>query len=157
DYTASANLASAYSIVFELDDGTRPDRAISGRAGFKVVTRHLLRTVHVKFRDQVIRDYVLTYAHGQFERSVLASVKVYGAGGCAAGGDAFTAPTCSGAAFLDEHTFDYFQESQGFANAVPWQIQSDPDASAAALGKGATTAVSGSAGVTVGTADLNAT
>jgi RHS repeat-associated protein len=157
DYTTTGALASVYSIVFDLDDGTRRDRIVSGRAGFKVVTRHLLRAVHVKFHDQVIRDYVLSYAHGQFDKSVLASVKVFGIAGCAAGNDAFAEPTCPGAAFLDQHTFDYFQDSQGFADPQTWQVASDPDASAAALGKGATAAVSGGAGVTIGASDLSAT
>jgi hypothetical protein len=106
---------------------------ISGRAGFKVVTRHLLRTVRGEFRDQIIRDYVLTYARGQFETSVLAKVKVYGAGGCAAGGDAFREAACAGAAFLAQHAFDYFQEDQAFTDAVTWQVQSVPDAAAEAL------------------------
>ena len=35
----------------------------------------------------------------------------------AAGSNAFTDPACTGAPFLDQHTFEYFQEAQAFAEA----------------------------------------
>jgi RHS repeat-associated protein len=150
-YTSHADKPEApYTISFELDDGARPDRIVSGRAGFKMVTRHLLRAVHVAFRGTVIRDYVLTYAHGQFGKTVLAAITQYGVGGCTPlGGNAFAEPTCSGPAF-PPHRFDYFHEDQSFDSPVTWQVHDDPAPEAAALGKGSTASLSANAGIAVG-------
>jgi hypothetical protein len=106
-YTSHASKPeAAYTISFLLDDGTRPDRIISGRAGFKTVTKHLLRAVRVAFRGAPIRDYVLTYAHGQFSKTVLSNISVFGTDGCVPSGNAFIATGCGNR--LDQHTFDYF-------------------------------------------------
>ncbi|MDB4955202.1 MAG: repeat protein, partial [Myxococcales bacterium] len=150
DYTShTSNSDAPYSISFELDDGSRLDHIVSGRLGFKSITRHLLRAVHVTFHGAVIRDYVLTYTHGQFDKSLLSSVKVYGVGGCAASGDAFSPPGCTSAAFLDEHRFDYFSETAGFTAPVPWRVEGTPASSDAALGEGSSGALSESAGLTI--------
>ena len=150
-YTQHASLPDEqYTVEFVLDDGARPDRIVSGRSGWKMVTRRLLRSVRVAFRGQVIREYVLTYSHGQFDKSLLASIRQYGVGGCTAGGDAFTPPACGGASLLDEHGFDYFRDDQGFAQVQPWDVAGDPDPANATLGKGATSDVSGGAGVSIG-------
>jgi RHS repeat-associated protein len=142
EYTSHpSNPSAPYSIELVLDDGARSDRIITGRPGFKVVTQNLLRSVRVRFHSQIIRQYVLTYTHGQFEKSLLASIKVYGLGGCATSVDAFVPPTCPGA--LDEHTFDYYREGEGFAVPIQWQVDGDPDPSTAALTKGRTGTFSG--------------
>lgn len=143
-YTSHPSKPAAYAVEVVIDDGGRPDRLVSGRPGFKLVTRRLLRAVRVKLGSEIIREYVLTYAHGQFDKTVLASVRVYGTGGCAAALGAFTAPSCSGANFLDEHRFTYFAESQGFAAPVEWTVNGDPAPTLAALGKGGSTSFAGS-------------
>lgn len=145
DYTSHANLPAAYSVAFELDDATRPDAIVSARPGFKTIVRHLLRKVTVRFGEQVVRDYVLTYEHGQFDKSLLKSIKVYGSGGCNAGANAFVAPTCSGA-FFNEHTFDYYRENESFAGPIEWRVDDDPAPKNGALIKGDSRSFSGDVG-----------
>lgn len=157
-YTESATLAAPYQITFELDDGTRPDQLSSGRTGFKVVTRHLLRAVHVQYRNRDVRTYVLTYLHGTFGKSVLRSIKVYGAGGCAPGSNAFQAPACSEDVFLDEHSFDYYTEPEAFAAPVQIPVDGPDVTQPVALNMGATSSTTGGLFAQVGITDsLSAT
>jgi len=155
-YTSHPDKPEApYTIFFERDDGNRPDRIVSGRAGFKMVTRHLLRAIRVKFRADTIRDYVLTYAHGQFDKSVLASVRVYGTAGCNPHLDAFTPPTnCADSALFHEHRFEYYTEPEVFAPAVEWSVHDDPAPDLAALSKGHSENFSGEIGGSYGAAGL---
>ena len=53
------SLAAAYAVHFDLDDGARPDRIVSGLAGFKTVTRRLLRSVRVTFQGEAPEPAVL--------------------------------------------------------------------------------------------------
>lgn len=155
EYTSHPSLPMApYRVEFELDDGMRPDRTISGRAGFKTLTRHLLRAVHVKLGSESIRSYVLTYAHdqyahGQFGKSVLSSIRVYGVGGCAATTNAFVLPACGGALF-HQHRFDYHQEEQALAPPVAWRVDDAPEPAEPALVKGRSTTISGAISVDLG-------
>jgi hypothetical protein len=121
-YTSHPSLAAAYSIEFALDSSNRPDQIISGRGGFKEQTRRLLRWVRVKYGTQIIRQYVLTYSHGMYDKSVLTSIRMYGEGGCAATTNSFTLPTCGG--LVDEHTFSYVNNSQmmGFSAPQTWTV-----------------------------------
>ncbi|HWO21309.1 MAG TPA: SpvB/TcaC N-terminal domain-containing protein, partial [Kofleriaceae bacterium] len=138
EYTAHPSLSAAYAVHFDLDDGTRPDRVVSGRAGFKTVTRKLLRSLRVTFQGDLVRQYVLTYRRGEFDKTVLSSIRVYGTQGCAAGGDAFASPSCAPASLFHEHRFDYHAEEQAFSAAQQWGIAGDPEPAKAALAKGAT-------------------
>ena len=132
-----------YAIDFITDDSARPDLVISGRAGFKTKMLGLLRAVRVRFHDQVIREYVLTYAHGQFDKSVLSSIQVYGAGGCTPVLPAFSPPSCSSpGALFDTHSFDYFHEDQALDAAATWAVQGDPEPDNATLSRGGTNASS---------------
>lgn len=156
-YTAGPGKAAAYRVEFHLDAppsvnplGTRPDRIVSGRAGFKTNTQRLLRRVSVKFQTGIIRDYVLTYAHGQFDKTVLSRVTVYGIGGCNASGNAFVAPSCGGAALFHEHSFDYYREDESFSPAKTW-MSTGPNANVATLTHGKSTTYSG--GVSLGVAE----
>jgi len=144
-YTGGA-LTPAFEVDFVLDHGGRPDRIVSGRAGFKVMTRKLLRGVRVSYRGQIFRDYVLTYQTGQFSKTVLQSVKQYG-GACPEGLNAFVAPSCSSTPFLDEHTFSWFQEQAQFEAAVAWGVIGDPDPATSTLGKGSSGGLTESFGV----------
>ncbi|HEY4243548.1 MAG TPA: SpvB/TcaC N-terminal domain-containing protein [Kofleriaceae bacterium] len=140
-YTSHPPLGAAYSIQIVLDDGTRQDAIISGRGGFKRQTRHLVRSVQVKFQTTVIREYVLSYSHGQFGKTTLTSIHEYGEGGCAAGSNAFTLPTCSGGF---EHTFGYQSDTEGFDSPVAWTTTSDVQPpGAGVLGKGNSTTFTG--------------
>lgn len=82
------------------------------------MTRKLLRAIRVKYQSETIREYVLTYKHGQFDKTLLASTRVYGVGGCSAGSNAFALPACGGE--YHEHTFDYHAraEEEGFDDVV---------------------------------------
>jgi RHS repeat-associated protein len=143
EYTSHPLLAAAYAIDFVLDDGGRGDKIVSGRAGFKMVTRHLLRAIRVRFGTEIIRQYVLTYAHGQFDKSVLANVRVFGLGGCAQGGSAYATPACPSETLFHEHRFDYFSEPEAFDSAEPWDRVNDPNGDTGALNRGSTTAFAG--------------
>lgn len=151
EYTSHPSKPAAYSVELILDDGARPDRLINARSGFKMMTRNLLRTIRVKFQNTIIRDYVLTYTHGQFQKTVLASARMYGVGGCAASMDAFALPTCSGE--FQEHTFEYHKDPEAFGTVVNWCAESDGQNCAAThtssltKGKSKTWAVSVSAGL----------
>ncbi|HEY4176751.1 MAG TPA: SpvB/TcaC N-terminal domain-containing protein [Kofleriaceae bacterium] len=107
-----AGPAAAYTVELIQDAGSRPDVIVSGRPGFKMVTRHLLRRVRVSFAGSAIREYVLSYRKGQFSKTVLTSIREYGVGGCSASLDAFTLPSCSGE--FHEHRFDYLRDEEGF-------------------------------------------
>jgi YD repeat-containing protein len=144
DYTAHPAAPTApYRIELERDDGSRPDRLVTGRPGFKVVTRHLLRSVRVLFDGQLVRQYVLTYRHGQFKKSVLSAVTTYGVGGCAASGNAFAAPACAGGARFHEHAFTYHEEPEAFAPPVKWSLEGDPAPDRAALQRSESKTTSG--------------
>ncbi len=136
DYTAHDQLPSHYQVQFVFDNGARPDRIINGRAGFKMVTRYLLRAIRVKFDNEIIREYVLTYDHGQFGKSVLTTVGLYGLGGCAAGSDAFQLPTCTSAKFFNKHEFTYYSETEAFDQTASWPVENDPFPAVATLTKG---------------------
>ena len=135
EYTSHPSKNAAYSISFDLAGG-RPDRIVSGRAGFKTVTSKLLRRVRVMFGSEVIRDYMLTYAHGQFDKSLLTRVQVYGVGGCAFDADPFREPLCTGAAFFHEHGFNYDDEPEGFDEPLLLGTAGPTDAQNLPLGKG---------------------
>jgi len=137
-YTSHANAAAPYVVELVRDDGGRPDPIVDAQAGFVVQTVHLLRAVRVRFLGGIIREYVLTYKHGALEKSVLSSVRVYGAGGCASGGDAFTLPGCT-ADLFHEHGFDYFDhvdEPMAFGFPIEIPVVDDPDPLAGSLTKG---------------------
>lgn len=143
EYTSHASgPAPAYSVELVRDSGTRVDRLVSGRAGFKMVTRHLLRTIRVKFGTQVIRDYVLSYSPGQFGKTTLASVREYGAGGCAAGSNAFVLPSCGSAEFR-EHRFEYLRDVEGFAPMQTAGVDAPFAVAALPLGAGAASSTTG--------------
>jgi RHS repeat-associated protein len=148
-----------YAVDFILDDGSRPDHITSGRQGFKTATTKLLRAVRVRFQSQVIREYVLTYNHGEFQKSLLASIAVYGGGGCGPSLNAFSAPTCSsGGQLFHTHTFDYFTEDMALDDPLAWNVSDDPSPDNATLGKGTSQDSSGSfsLGGVVGGANLGA-
>jgi RHS repeat-associated protein len=149
EYTSGGGLSSAFSISFALDDGTRPDRIVSGRAGFKTVTKHLLRAIHVAFHGQNFRDYVLSYGTGEFDKSILTSVEVFD-GSCDPGTYAFTLTGCAPTSRLSQHTFEWMTEDRSFSPPATWDVSDDPDPDNSALGRGETDTLSGSAGVSYG-------
>jgi hypothetical protein len=85
--------AGAYAIAFLRQRSAlggladRPDITTSARTGFKVVTRHLLDRVQVWLVDGprahwgIVREYALHYESGDFRKTRLASVEVFGKGG----------------------------------------------------------------------------
>jgi hypothetical protein len=85
--------AGAYAIAFLRQRSAlggladRPEITTSARTGFKVVTRHLLDRVQVWLVDGprahwgIVREYALHYESGDFRKTRLASVEVFGKGG----------------------------------------------------------------------------
>ncbi|MEP6862912.1 MAG: SpvB/TcaC N-terminal domain-containing protein [Deltaproteobacteria bacterium] len=142
-YTSGGTTTAAYTIEFGLDDGARPDVVTSGRSGFKLATRRLLRAIHVAYRGQTIRDYVLTYQHGQFQKTTLAKVQLYGTGGCSPAQNAFTTPSCSAANLFNQHTFEYFQESEAFGPSTHLFMAGTDDAQRMPLTSALTDTTSG--------------
>ncbi|HET7505672.1 MAG TPA: SpvB/TcaC N-terminal domain-containing protein [Kofleriaceae bacterium] len=81
DYTSHpSGLPAEYSVVFALDAGDRPDVIITGRSGFQVLTRKRLDHVDVQLAGDIIRRYALAYQAGDFGKSLLASVSLFGVG-----------------------------------------------------------------------------
>ncbi|WP_309893694.1 SpvB/TcaC N-terminal domain-containing protein [Archangium sp.] len=119
-----------YLVQFELErEGAalreRPDIQISGRMGFKAVTRYRLRQVKVRLNtsqeDTVIREYRFTYEQGDFGKSRLKRVEQFGVGGV------------TGGALFHSHTLEYHNvDDQGvsaFPKVVAWPFeQADDDA-----------------------------
>jgi RHS repeat-associated protein len=119
--TTTATEEPPYKITFLFDGGGRADPIINGRGGFKQQTRQLLRSIQITYGTSIIREYVLTYTVGMFNKSTLTSIQHFGEGGCAGLAlGAFSVPTCSGA--LDQHTFTYVNDGGmlGFGAAKPW-------------------------------------
>ena len=69
-----------YSVVFKRDDGNRTDKLISCRYGFKEVTAHLLKYIYVEYNNDIIREYLLNYKEGAFNKSLLCSINEYTSG-----------------------------------------------------------------------------
>ncbi len=120
-HTTLTTLKSVYRADFIWNYEARPDPIVSGRLGFKTVTRGRLESIEVKVRDSgddtnwlPIRTYVLEYIEGALFKTVLNSVKVFGS---------------EGSAFY-EHTFDYTEPEyietgdniHPFASAVTWPV-----------------------------------
>lgn len=152
-YTShGSDVDAPYSVEFVRDDGRRPDEVVNARGGFVVKTTELLRKVRVKFGTEVIRDYVLTYKAGDFEKTVLESIRVYGVGGCDAGRNAFAVPSCADELF-HKHEFGYYTEPTQLNSALEIPIDDDPDPGQGSLGKGHRTAVRGGISGIIGLSD----
>ena len=94
DYTGVNGSGAHYHVKFVLDAaGTRLDAFSSARPGFKVYTRHLLDHVDILAGTDLVRRYQFLYTTGDFQKSLLQHVVVYGKGA---------------ATELTRHTFDYF-------------------------------------------------
>lgn len=97
-YTGRGDDDGAYTVTFvrdrDLDEPRRPDVSIDARGGFKRVTADLLRRVEVRFRDELVRGYELTYDEGAFHKTLLKSIVQLGADG-----KPFT-----------EHAFSYYDD-----------------------------------------------
>jgi RHS repeat-associated protein len=142
DYTShpGLSLAAKYSIHFILDNKARPDQLVSGRAGFLVKTRHLLREVDVRFDNSTVRNYVLTYEPGDFKKTRLKKIQVLGSEGssnCDPLPNAFIdGCLTTDPQFFYEHTFEYYSEDGvfgGFGEIQTWNVDAENPVSDAAL------------------------
>jgi len=99
-YTGFNGSTGPYSVEFNLDDGLqRPDKIVNCRGGFKILTNRRLESIDVKFRDNIIRRYLLRYRQGQFQKSLLERIEQYGEGGNINSGNLF-----------NSHSFEYFDD-----------------------------------------------
>src|SRR5262249_36592042 len=116
----------AYAVIFQRrHDGAgiadRADIVTSARTGFKVVTRHLLERVQVWLlagpaeQQGIVREYVLRYELGDFGKSRIASVDVFGRGGD------------DGSAPFNTHRFSYTSVTPGFGSPVAWNFDGSDD------------------------------
>ncbi|MET9736101.1 SpvB/TcaC N-terminal domain-containing protein [Streptomyces sp. NPDC006458] len=84
-YTGRGDDDGPYTVTFvrdrELDEPRRADVSIDARGGFKRVTADLLRRVEVRYGDELVRGYELTYQEGAFHKTLLKSVAQLGADG----------------------------------------------------------------------------
>ncbi|WP_105970589.1 SpvB/TcaC N-terminal domain-containing protein [Streptomyces geranii] len=117
-YTGHGDTDGPYTVTFvrdrELAEERRPDVSIDARGGFKRVTADLLRRVEVRFRDELVRGYELTYQEGAFHKTLLKSI-----GQLDAEGRVFT-----------EHEFSYYddiRDADGAYDAFARVDWSSPD------------------------------
>lgn len=102
-YTLHPDQPAAYKISFIRDCDKPTDVIVSGRTGFKVVTRCRLEKISISLLDSssIIREYNLEYTIGAFGKSLLSKIQVAGTDGS----DYYA------------HTFEYtqpeFQETDG--------------------------------------------
>lgn len=77
-YTGFGTTEGNYSIEFirsrELGESGRKDVSIDCRLGFKRVTADLLKTIQVKFKEELIRSYELVYKEGAFHKTLLETI-----------------------------------------------------------------------------------
>lgn len=93
----------------------RPDPSTSARYGFKTVQRRRLGSVSVKFGGQIIREYALAYQAGDFGKSILSKVQLFGEGGVAANH------------LFSTHGFDYSSSANAGFTFEEWSLPDDPD------------------------------
>ncbi|HEY0651751.1 MAG TPA: SpvB/TcaC N-terminal domain-containing protein [Chryseosolibacter sp.] len=80
-YTGVNGSDGPYEVIFTRTN-VRDDKTISGNLGFKQVTGDLLKKIEVKFnKTEKVRHYELTYAPGQFYKSLLTRITEFDAAG----------------------------------------------------------------------------
>jgi hypothetical protein len=130
EYTLEAGADQGpYQVVFLRDDQLnvpsgqrRSDVIVDGRGGFKRTTAERLRRVEVRFANRVVRAWELNYRTGPFFKSLLESVRQFGADNAVFPGNL--------------HTFEYHDEISvspanptaaytGFGTIREWSSDSD--------------------------------
>ncbi|MFT3769077.1 MAG: SpvB/TcaC N-terminal domain-containing protein [Minicystis sp.] len=138
NYTQSGGAAGPFSVTFvrdrELGLPRRPDVAIDGRGGFKMVTGDLLKRVEVTFNGQLVRRYDLDYTTNGHHNSFLSAITQRG----------------EDLSVFHTHTFDYYDEPLGFGAPEAWNPGSDGIGSPELALNGAATALGGSISVHAG-------
>lgn len=107
-YTGLSNTDGPYSVVFNRDDGLqRKDVVINCRSGFKVMTRHRLKTIDVNYNGVRIRQYAFSYrTKTQFEKSLVDYIYQCDRTGCVFKDDG----SIDDATYFTRHAFTYFDE-----------------------------------------------
>jgi RHS repeat-associated protein len=110
-YTAhsSGSPAAPYTVNFNLRAAARGDSFSTGRPGFQVLTQSLLDTVDVKNGTTIVRRYRLTYTTGDFGKTLLQKIEVFGKG---------STPSTVSTNPIAVHTLDYWLTPRD-ANNVP--------------------------------------
>ena len=110
-YTGHGSTEGKYEVLFtrdrELGEARRTDVSINARLGFKQVTADILRKVEVKFNNQPVRSYELTYRQGAFFKTLLDKVTEFDAAG-----NEFT-----------NHEFEYFDDVNAEGGYTPYTSQ----------------------------------
>jgi hypothetical protein len=123
-YTGGSNLTPPYAILFHSSEsdhwglsGSRLDTISTARSGFDVRTRELLDEIEVWLEATAptattIRRYHLAYGTGDFAKTVLQSIGVYGP----------TSPQKDHPEIgrFHQHNLEYFSSNKGFSKATVW-------------------------------------
>ncbi|MDR2223117.1 MAG: hypothetical protein LBE34_10315, partial [Flavobacteriaceae bacterium] len=84
-YTGSKSEKGNYSVTFlknsDLGESNRKDIQVNARLGFKQVRNQLLRKIEVKYKDELIRGYELTYKEGAFSKTLLETISTLDSNG----------------------------------------------------------------------------
>ena len=112
-YTGHENEAGKYSVHFSLNAENRTDISSSGRLGFISSEERLLGRIDVRFQDQQIRAYKLTYQTGVFGKTLLQKIEVLD----------------SEDNFFYDYDFHYYDDletnNSPFTSDVNWQVPKD--------------------------------
>jgi YD repeat-containing protein len=107
-YTGHGQTEGAFEVQLryttDLGEAIRPDVQVDLALGLKRVTAELLREIEVRYRNEVVRRYELTYTTGAFSRQLLAAVIEFDR---------------EGAEFY-RHTFAYYDDVRTDAGYEPY-------------------------------------
>lgn len=75
--SSGASIAGKFTVEFVRAGTERQDVSINARNGFLEVTAHRLERIVVRYNEEVVRSYVLSYGMGPFRKSLLKRVTEY--------------------------------------------------------------------------------
>jgi RHS repeat-associated protein len=100
-------LAAEFCVSSQSTNTTpRPDVGLDGRLGFQVATRYRLDHADVLMGSTIIRRYQLNYVEGDFRKSLLKSLAMYGK---------------AASVKFEEQTFDYFSTADGTGGTAAFE------------------------------------
>ena len=80
-YTGFGTEKGKYSVSFiksgDLSEAPRPDVLVNARLGFKQTNNELLRKIEVRYKDQLVNSYEMTYKLGAFKKTLLQDIAVF--------------------------------------------------------------------------------
>jgi RHS repeat-associated protein len=143
-YTGNHNAPSSlYKVKFDIQDSTalipsvnhpRLDVSTSNNLGFKTVTANLLRGITIEYNSDFIRQYLIFYKTGSFNKSIICNIAELDNEGATTilsqyGSSRKNFCKCydkGGFATIKTHEFDYYNDeaSLGFTNPINISLSS---------------------------------